>query len=68
MCEKRRKAWMEKWREMGGKIGLKEWEFKGGVNQEKKIDTEEQQITLEKSLENGDAVTPEAKDIKIAVA
>lgn len=52
MCEKRRKAWMEQWREMGGKVGLKEWEYKGGVK-EKKINTEEQEAMQEKYSENG---------------
>jgi len=30
MCEERRKGWMETWRELGGTVGLKEWDYKGG--------------------------------------
>lgn len=30
-CEKRREAWLAKWREMGGTIGLKEVDYKGGA-------------------------------------
>lgn len=61
LCEKRRKLWREKWKQMGGKVGLKEWEYKGGSNKEK-VDMEKQEVTLEKTLENGEAVTAEAKD------
>ncbi|KAG5645927.1 hypothetical protein DXG03_004716 [Asterophora parasitica] len=27
-CEARRASWLEKWRALGGKVGLKEWEYK----------------------------------------
>jgi len=30
MCEERRKQQMEKWRELGGTVGLKEWDVRGG--------------------------------------
>jgi CRAL/TRIO domain. len=30
MCEERRRAWVERWRALGGTIGLKEWDYKGG--------------------------------------
>ncbi|KAG6889288.1 hypothetical protein C0992_005704 [Termitomyces sp. T32_za158] len=30
LCEFRRKVWLEKWRELGGTVGLKEWEYKSG--------------------------------------
>ncbi|KAG6877808.1 hypothetical protein C0993_003782 [Termitomyces sp. T159_Od127] len=29
LCESRRKAFLEKWRVLGGTVGLKEWEYKG---------------------------------------
>lgn len=28
MCEERSKAWLEKWRALGGTIGIKEWDYK----------------------------------------
>jgi hypothetical protein len=30
MCERRKKEQMERWRALGGTVGLKEWEVKGG--------------------------------------
>lgn len=30
MCDTRRQAWMEKWKALGGTVGLKEWDYKGG--------------------------------------
>ena len=49
MCEERRKQQMEKWRELGGTVGLKEWDVKGG----------------QPVLENGKAevVVDEAKEV-----
>ncbi|GLB40416.1 putative CRAL TRIO domain-containing protein [Lyophyllum shimeji] len=32
MCESRRKTWLEKWRALGGKVGIKEWDYKGGAS------------------------------------
>jgi hypothetical protein len=29
-CESRRKQWRDKWLNMGGVVGLKEWDFKSG--------------------------------------
>ncbi|KAG6842317.1 hypothetical protein C0991_010605 [Blastosporella zonata] len=31
LCESRRESWLEKWRTLGGVVGLKEWEYKGGA-------------------------------------
>ncbi|EIN09807.1 CRAL/TRIO domain-containing protein [Punctularia strigosozonata HHB-11173 SS5] len=30
MCEERRARWRERWRKLGGGVGVKEWEYKGG--------------------------------------
>lgn len=30
LCESRVKDWMKNWRDLGGKIGIKEWEYKQG--------------------------------------
>jgi hypothetical protein len=30
MCNERRKQQMERWRELGGIVGLKEWQVRGG--------------------------------------
>jgi hypothetical protein len=37
LCKERREGWMKTWREMGGKVGLREWDYKtgSGVKQEK---------------------------------
>lgn len=31
LCDSRRQAQMDKWRELGGTVGLKEWDIKGGT-------------------------------------
>jgi hypothetical protein len=31
MTTERKKKYMEKWRSLGGTVGLKEWEYKGGL-------------------------------------
>ena len=62
LCEKRRKAWREKWREIGGKVGLKEWDYKGGKKEEK-VDTEKQEVTQEKTVENGELEVATSKDM-----
>lgn len=30
LCESRAKDWMKNWRDLGGKVGSKEWEYKQG--------------------------------------
>lgn len=30
LCESRRKVWLAKWKALGGKVGLTEWEYKSG--------------------------------------
>ncbi|KAF8656203.1 hypothetical protein AX16_002639 [Volvariella volvacea WC 439] len=30
LTESRTKAWFEKWKELGGTVGIKEWDYKGG--------------------------------------
>jgi len=56
MCENRRKTWMEKWRTMGGTVGLKEWDYKVRSGVEKKPDPEKQEERSETNVENGGAV------------
>ncbi|TFK75199.1 CRAL/TRIO domain-containing protein [Pluteus cervinus] len=31
LAESRRNSWMDKWRELGGKVGIKEWDYKGAI-------------------------------------
>ncbi|KAF8071928.1 CRAL-TRIO domain-containing protein [Lyophyllum atratum] len=31
MCESRRQNWLDKWKALGGKVGVKEWDYKGGA-------------------------------------
>ena len=33
MSGQRKTMWMEKWRELGGRVGLKEWDFKDGYSE-----------------------------------
>lgn len=33
MCEQRRAAWLEKWKALGGTIGIKEWDYKDGADE-----------------------------------
>lgn len=40
MCDSRRQAQMDKWRELGGTVGLKEWDIKGGTSITKDTPTE----------------------------
>lgn len=40
MCDLRRQAQMDKWRELGGTVGLKEWDIKGGISITKDTPTE----------------------------
>lgn len=30
LCRERREQWMVKWRSLGGKVGIREWDYKGG--------------------------------------
>lgn len=39
MCDSRKETWMEKWRTLGGKVGVKEWEYKGGDERELRADS-----------------------------
>jgi hypothetical protein len=32
LCRERREAWMVKWRGLGGKVGVREWDYKDGSN------------------------------------
>lgn len=49
MSEERKSGWMAKWREMGGKIGLKEWDYKGGVSALEVGDAEKNTVTVTES-------------------
>ena len=30
MCDERKREYMERWRQLGGKVGISEWEYKNG--------------------------------------
>ena len=38
MCNERTKQQMEKWRELGGTVGLKEWDVRGGGSDGSKVE------------------------------
>lgn len=50
MCEFKRKTWMERWRALGGKVGIKEWDYKGGAPAQAVVD-QPQAIQSEKVAE-----------------
>ncbi len=31
LAESRRNSWLDKWRELGGRVGIKEWDYKGAT-------------------------------------
>ncbi|RDB26323.1 CRAL-TRIO domain-containing protein C23B6.04c [Hypsizygus marmoreus] len=51
MCEVRRQAWMEQWRALGGKVGVKEWEYKNGTASSASASAEKAQIALANTAE-----------------
>jgi hypothetical protein len=66
MCEERSRAWMERWRALGGTVGLREWDYKGGKSQiSEKVEVEMSKeiigtVEVGKAEENGKAVAAEA--------
>jgi len=47
LCESRAKNWMKVWRELGGKVGTREWEYKqGNFPLEKREETNEKEETV----------------------
>ena len=47
LCESRAKDWMKNWRDLGGKVGSKEWEYKqGDVPLAKHEETNEKEIVV----------------------
>jgi len=58
-CESRRKAWLEKWRALGGKVGIKEWDYKQGapaqvvVNEPQAIESEKvNEVSAQEAITN----------------
>ena len=51
LCESRAKNWMKIWRDLGGKVGTREWEYKQGssplAKREGRNEKEETIITIE---------------------
>ena len=51
LCESRAKEWMKNWRDLGGKVGSKEWEYKQGsvplANPEETNEKEEIVVTID---------------------
>lgn len=47
LCESRVKEWMKNWKDLGGKVGIKEWDYKqGNVPQAKHEETNEKEETI----------------------
>lgn len=42
LCETRVKDWMKNWRDLGGKVGIREWEYKQGNVSQAKDEVEEE--------------------------
>ncbi|KAG8950290.1 hypothetical protein FRC03_012917 [Tulasnella sp. 419] len=54
MCEARQKAKMEKWKELGGTVGLSEWDIQGvDVCMEEKTEEEAEESKVLEKAENG---------------
>ncbi|KAI0077866.1 CRAL/TRIO domain-containing protein [Panus rudis PR-1116 ss-1] len=65
MCEERKKTYLERWRKLGGKIGIKEWDVRGGDDSAasetpaEKGEKKEEKVV---SSADNDAKKKEAKD------
>lgn len=62
LCETRVKGWMKNWRDLGGKVGTKEWEYKQGVvKHEETNEKKEIIITIDAPAEVGEVLEKEVK-------
>lgn len=59
MTSERRQQWLKTWRDMGGRVGLKEWDFKGGNEQAEPITNEKVEIPIPTSSSAVPASTDE---------
>ena len=59
MTSERRQQWLKTWRDMGGRVGLKEWEFKGGNVQAEPVTNEKVEIPVSASPSAVQASTDE---------
>jgi hypothetical protein len=56
LCDSRKEAWMVKWREAGEKVGVREWEYKGGDELTAKVKTDKSVTDpVNEKVENGAA-------------
>ncbi|KAG6849783.1 hypothetical protein H0H93_005169 [Arthromyces matolae] len=47
LCESRRNSWLEKWRALGGTVGLKEWDYKGGAQAPQELEVDDTEKVAE---------------------
>ena len=63
LCESRTKDWMKNWRDLGGKIGSKEWEYKQGnvhlARYEERDEKEEITVTIGAAAEVAEVMKKE---------
>lgn len=68
LCETERKARMDRWKALGGKVGLSEWEIKGGpASTKSSVDESNSKEMLQTQRENpaGTAVNGVPQPIKV---
>ncbi|KAF9468031.1 CRAL-TRIO domain-containing protein [Collybia nuda] len=59
LCESRKETWMKKWKEEGGKVGIKEWKYKCGGELTSKSTEVDEKVVVEDvvTVETSEAVT-----------
>ena len=65
LCESRTKEWMRNWRDLGGKVGCKEWDYKQGnvplAKHEETDEKEETAVSIDASAEVTEVLKKEVK-------
>ena len=69
LCESRVKDWMKNWRDLGGKVGSKEWEYKQGsvplANHEEADEKEEIVVTIGSDAPAKATDSEDLKEVKL---
>lgn len=61
MCNKRKKEYMERWRQLGAKVGISEWDYKNGPA----LLEMSQEVTVEKIADSKNQIETEEAVIDI---
>ena len=68
LCETRVKDWMKNWRDLGGKVGIREWEYKQGNVSQAKDEIEEETNEKEEIVASVEVPAKVAEVLKEGVA